>query len=226
MFFVKFYGWGLYFCRPGGNTPVNSSLTRSGGRAQTRSAGRKAQTNEEATYSEVFNNLPPLCELQSCPAYQASVYLDHDYADIDEHNFTAVTSAQAGQVHPSHSHNELEVSSSSSSVRCNGNDYCEPLTLDQRMDSKESQLVQAKAASNGCSDYIEPVSHNSSSNSELNHQDTTKSQPLQQQQHQQLLQPPTEYLEPVSHKDSHDHFQKYDHLSSTNKLTNIYTECN
>ena len=212
----------MYFNRPRGNTPVNSSLTRSEERAQ---AGRKAQTNEEATYSEVFNNLPPLCELQSCPAYQASVYLDHDYADIDEKNFTAVTSAHAGQVHPSHSHNELELSSSSSSsVRCNGNDYCEPLTLNQRTDNRASQLVQAKVASNSCSDYIEPVSHNNASNSEPNHQDTMNSQPLQQQQHQQLL--PTEYLEPVSLKDSQDHFQKYDHLSSKNKMTNIYTECN
>lgn len=210
---------------------MNGSLevqTRPPGRTQTRSARRKAQANEEATYSEVFNNLPP-CELQSCPAYQASVYLDHDYADIEdnnnENNNPDHASAKPAQISSSNirSHNELEVSMSSSSFgRCNGNDYCEPLTLNQRlaMDSKASRLVEAQMASNECSDYIEPVSHKSASNNTLDHQDTAKSQPS----HQQPV--PTEYLEPVSLKEPQEHFQQYDHLATRTKTTNIYSELN
>ena len=226
----------FFFIRPGGNTPVNDSLeaapqTRPAGRTQTRSAGRKAQTSEEATYSEVFNNLP-LCELQSCPAYQASVYLDHDYADIEDNNSDANTPdhVSTGQTKPAqisssriHSHNELELSTSSSSFgRCNGNDYCEPLTLNQRLDSQASQ---AQMASNSCSDYIEPVSHKTASNSKLDNQDTAKSQPSHHQQ-QQPHQVPTEYLEPVSVREPQESFQQYDHLSSRNKISNIYSELN
>ena len=207
---------------------MNGSLdvqTRPPVRTQTRSARRKTQANEEATYSEVFNNLPP-CELQSCPAYQASVYLDHDYADIEDNNDNNNpdhVSAKPAQIESTnvHSHNELEISMSSSSFgRCNGNDYCEPLTLNQRLDGKASRLVEAQMASNECSDYMEPVSHKSASNSTLDHQDTPKSQPS----HQQPV--PTEYLEPISIKESQEHFQQYDHLSSRTKPTNIYSELN
>ena len=208
---------------------MNGSLevqTRPEARTRTRSARRKAQTNEEATYSEVFNNLPP-CELQSCPAYQASVYLDHDYADIEDNNKDnnnpERVSAKPAQISSSniHSHNELEISMSSSSFgRCNGNDYCEPLTLNQRLDSKASRLVEAQMASNECSDYIEPVSHKSASNSTLDHQDAAKSQPSHQQQ------VPTEYLEPVSVKESQEHLQQYDHLPTRTKTTNTYSELN
>ena len=211
------------------NGSLDVAQARPAGRTQTRSAGRKAQTSEEATYSEVFEH----CELQSCPAYQASVYLDHDYADIEDNNnvTNSPDHVSAGQATPAqisssniHSHNELEVSMSSSSFgRCNGNDYSEPLTLNQRLDSKASRLVLAQMALNGCSDYIEPVSHKSASNSRLNNQDTVKSQSPHQQQQQQV---PTEYLEPVSVKEPQEHFQQYDHLSSRTQITNIYSELN
>lgn len=176
---------------------------------QTRSARRKTQANEEATYSEVFNNLPP-CPVQPCPAYEASVHLDHDYVDIEDRNNTTTTSVHvfAGRPEPvqssngrNHLHNELELSTcSSSSGRIDINDYSEPMMLSQRLDSKASRQLPVQKATKSCSDYIEPVGHNSDdSNSRSNdYQDITESQVSSHHNRRHQQQVPCDYLEPVS----------------------------
>lgn len=214
---MQFYS--LY--RPGGNSPVYQSPSTT----QTRSARRKAQTNEEATYSEVFNNAPP-CPIQPCPAYQASIHIDHDYADIDDENNTTNVSAHVFAGHPgavqsstNHSHNELELSVLSSSS--NGNVYSEPLTLSQRLDSKASRLLHpAQMASNSCSGYLEPISHEAASNnSRLDNQDTRGSQTLSS--HQQQV--PVGYLEPVNQSQQNAN-QQSDNRSNIDNTTNLYSE--
>lgn len=207
---------------------MNGSLHR---RPQRKSTGRKAQTNDEATYSEVFNNLP-LCAIQSCPAYQASVHLDdHDYVDIEGENGDAniPTHVFASKAEPVKLHNEIEITSSSSSDRSNGNDYSEPLTLSRRLDSKASRIVAMPHASNDCSGYLKPVSHknsNDDSGSGMDKQEMTQSQSTCHH-HQKLEQMPSEYLEPVTAKDSQENInQQYDHLASKCTTTNIYSEIN
>lgn len=212
------------FNRPGGNTPVEGSLKR----PQRRSTGRRAQTSEEATYSEVFNNLP-LCAVQSCPAYQASVHFDdHDYVDIEGENGNTNISADifATRAGPVQSHNEIELSASSSSVvaRSNGNDYSEPLRLSQDLDGRTSRVLLTQKASKGCSDYLKPISHKTGSKD--SGVDIASSQAYSPQEEKV----PSDYIEPVSVKDSQEHLnfqpkhQQYDHLSSRSKVTNIYSE--
>lgn len=213
------------FNRPGGNTPENASLKR----PQRRSTGRRGQANEEATYSEVFNNLP-LCAVQSCPAYQASVHFDdHDYVDIESNNGSTDISADvfATNARPVQSHNEIELSASSSSVaRSNGNDYSEPLRLSQRIDNRTSKVLLTQMPSKGCSDYLKPISHKTGSKD--SGVDVVSSQTHSPQEGKA----PSDYIEPVSVKNSEEHLnlqskqQQYDHLSNNRKLTNIYSELN
>ena len=216
-----------YLCvclnRPGGNTSVQGSLKR----PQRRPTGRRTQTNEEATYSEVFNNLP-LCAVQSCPAYQASVHFDdHDYVDIEGENGNANISADiiATKAGPAQSHNEIELSASPSSVaRSNGNDYSEPLRLSQELDSRTSRVLLTQMASKGCSDYLKPINHKTGS------KDSGVDSASSQTHSPQEEKVPSDYIEPVSVKDSQEHLnfhskhQQYDHLSSRSKVTNIYSE--
>ena len=201
---------------------------------QLRSTRRKAQTDEENTYSEVFSVAPP-CPIQSCPAYQSSVDFDHDYdlvndpSNIANRHFSSPARVQVysrrpsspGHTGPLHLarpnsnqlHTELELSISSTSSAPgpsdNSNDYSEPIALAPRLYSKASQLDMLKrteSTSTGCSDYLEPVSKNSRSDSKTSRldcktsrSDSTTSHNLHvARKNQQEQQVPSDYIEPVS----------------------------
>lgn len=168
---------------------------------QLRSTRRKAQIDEENTYSEVFSVTPP-CPIQSCPAYQSSVDLTNDYDDLDDdpsnisnRHFSSPARVQVysrrpcspgntGPIHPARPHSkqiqtELELSMSSissSPLPSNSNDYSEPLALAPRLYSKSSQILllekkRTESASSSCNDYLEPVSRSYRSDSKTSRVD-------------------------------------------------------